>query len=252
MSKKMPDLFVVMSSDELVEAVSFAKEQGAVNARVFEAIDYELKIGGVDVGEFVFNSVYWFPPFTEYVDMPISDEDSVGILLSPTVWNEYDDSLLSRTFDECAISYQVFKNSFVDYDSYKKFKEDEKQASLVEPINSPWTARDIEVVEAALDNIENIKDATVIIGANVNIRCYQNLLNGSPIPTRYVMVNFNYPNVLHLESDNGYYNVFMGEDIDVKNVLELTQKKNISSVIKEYSEDDNSILLYQPRKREKI
>lgn len=39
MSKKMPDLFVVMSSDELVEAVSFAKEQGAVNARVFEDID---------------------------------------------------------------------------------------------------------------------------------------------------------------------------------------------------------------------
>ena len=55
---------------------------------------------------------------------------------------------------------------------------------------------------------------------------------------------FYYLNVLYLEFDNGYYNVFRGEDFDIKSVLELTQKKNVSSAVKEYSEDDNSILLY--------
>ena len=55
-----------------------------------------------------------------------------------------------------------------------------------------------------------------------------------------------------MESDDGYYNVFMGEAIDIKNVLELTQKKNVSSVIKEYSEEDNSILLYSQENAKKF
>lgn len=245
---KMPDLFVVMNTEELKEAIEFAKENGANEAIVFEGIQYHLSVNGIDMEDFVRETKAWFPTFTEYIELP-TNEDKISILLSPIVWNQYDLDLVYKTLEEKKITYTKKNNAFVNEDDFKEYKEEERQASIEEPINSPWTARDLEVVEASLNSIENIQNAILICNANFKMTCTFGFMSGFPIPTKLPIANFFYPNILHLETWNGYYNVYMGQDIVLENVVSLLKERNIEVFTKEYNEEDTNLLLYQPQNR---
>lgn len=247
---KMPDLFVVMNDEELHEAIQYAKENEAKEAIVYEGIQYYLSINEMDIKNFIMETDSWFPPFTEYIEL-LCHNDRIGILLSPTVWNDYNLDLLYKTLEEEKIEYKRNKNYFIENEDFNKFKEEERQASMEEPINSPWTARDLEVVETSLDAIENIQNATLIYNANFKIVCNFGFASGFPIPTKLPISKFFYPNVLHLETDNGYYNVYMGENIVLNDVISLLKEKEIEFFSKQYSEEDIALLLYQSRNRKR-
>lgn len=245
---KIPDLFVVMNDDELKEAILFAKENEAKNAIVYEGIQYGLSINGIDMEEFVQETNAWFPPFTEYIELP-TFEDKIGILLSPTVWKDYHLDLLYKTLENEKIVYKKNTNCFMNEFEFKEYKETERQASLEEPIHSPWTARDAEVVETALNTIENIQNATIICNANFQIVCTFSCNAGFPIPMNIPIAKFFYPNILHLQTSDGYYNVYMAEDISLDDVATLLKDKNIMFFKKNFKEEDIDLLLYQPRNR---
>ena len=73
--QNMPDLFVVMSDEELKEAIQYGKENGAKKAIVYEGIQYYLEVNGVDMEDFVKETNSWFTMFTEYIELPKFNSD---------------------------------------------------------------------------------------------------------------------------------------------------------------------------------
>lgn len=259
MEKTMPDLFVVMSDEELKESIEYARSQGATHASSLIALNYDLVINGEEVEDYSEESGKWFPDFVTYIKIPIENDDFIGILLSPTVWNTYDESLVYKTLLDNKISFDIFYDPiFIAPRKLIDKIESDKVKSQKCPINSPWTARDIEVVETALSSIRGIKKATLLKDTLFAIKIYVNDFNNtvdefliaSEVSKKRYIEEFYYPNVLHLETDEGVFNVFMGSDIDLKKVIEMLEARNIDTVLKDYENTDKELLLYDSRKYE--
>jgi len=249
----MPDLYVVMSDEELVEAIEEAKTNGATSCDIVEHIQYQLIFNECDAANLCNKEDgRWFPSFSYYLNLSTKD-DRIGVLLSSTIWSDYDLDKVYNTLNEQGIKINNIKDKWFDSKQVEEFNREEREVSKVSPVNSPWTARDIAVVGSALENIEGINYAKIIEGANVKIRVFTYLINGSPIPNINPVVNFNYPNVLHLYTDSGEYNVFMGENIDLARVKEMLDDNSISYENNKYNQDtDGYLLLYARRDRKKI
>lgn len=259
MEKTMPDLFVVMNDEELVEAIEYARSQGARHANSLIALNYDLVINRELIEERSEKSGKWFPDFVTYIKLPTANFDSIGILLSPTVWNTYDDSLVYKTLLDNKITFDILYDPiFIAPRKLMDKIESDKVKSQRCPINSPWTARDIEVVETALASIRGIKKATLLRNTNFEINIYVNDFNNtvdefliaSEVSKKRYVEEFYYPNVLHLETDDGVFNVFMGSDIDLKKVIEMLDERNIDTVLKDYENTDKELLLYDSREHE--
>lgn len=242
----MPDIYIVMSDDELNEALNYAKENGAMEAKIIEHINYKLLFNGVDAISYCEDG-HWFPHYSHYITLKTKD-DEIGILLSSTVWNDFNLAKVYEVLQSYGISCKSMKDKFYNPDSVAKFNEENRLAAKRSPINSPWTARDIEVVEAALENIEAINFAKIMCNANIEITIFQYLMNGTPMPNVHPVVTLKYPNILHLDTDNGEYNVFMGESINVDEVKKLLVKSNILFSTNQYDPfTDASSILYSHR-----
>lgn len=254
----MPDLFVIMSDDELREAIEYAASQGGVHAHVLTAMNYDLLINGENMQEYSSETGKWFPDFVDYINIKTED-DEIGILLSPTVWNTYDSSLVYKALRDNKMSVDIeYDPIFIQPRQLLNKIARDKLVSLKYPINSPWTARDIEVVDAALSSIRDIKKATILRNANFEIAIYINDFNNtvdefliaSEVSKKKYVERFNYPHVLHLESIDGIFNVFMGEDIKLKDVMSLLGNRAIDTLIKPYEDADKELLLYDSKEVE--
>ena len=254
----MPDLFVVMSNEELIEAVEYAREQGCTHCQNLYAMNYDLLINGENMESYSEETGKWFPDFVQYISMPTA-YDEIGILLSPTVWSGYDDRFVYEVLRDNKISQDIYYDPlFAQPKKLMSFIEREKIISSQKPINSPWTARDFEVVEAALQAIPDIKKATLLNNANFEISIYvkdfkdthDEFVIAEDVATKRELERFSYSNVLHLETASGIFNVFMGSSIDVKKVLDLLEEKTIDTVLKDYEDADKDLLLYSSREEE--
>ena len=246
----MPDLFVVMSDEELIEALTFAKEKGAQNADIVENIQYSLIFNEENASNYCKDG-NWFPHFSHYIRLKTSDNDEIGILLSSTIWNDYNINKLYSGLKENDLKINIIKDKWFDLESVKKFNEKNRLAAKISPINSPWTARDLDVVETALDTIEGINNAKIIKDANIKLIIFTYLRNMTPEPTINPIVTFRYPNVLHLDTQEGEYNVFAGETININDVKKLLISKDIEFLEEQYdSIVDSNLILYKPRNEE--
>ena len=246
--KEMPDLFVVMSDEELAEAIELAKQRGAKETNILENISYRLIFNGTDAIKYCSPVEGWFPMFTDYLSLKTADGDEIAILLSPTVWPDYSLAKVRRTLDNNGIRHGHLYDPYVDNNAVSEIKEKEKIFSKNNPVNSPWTARDIEVAMTGVDTIENITSATLIVRANVQITCFITMITGMG-PYDMPAAIFYYPNVLHLVTDSGYYNVFLGEQIDLEALTNYTQEKIENVSIEEFSPEIASWLLFPSRYR---
>lgn len=238
-----------MSDEELNEAINYAKEKGALEATIIENIQYKLFFNGVDAVSYCQDD-YWFPHFSHYIALK-TKEDEVGILLSSTVWNDFHLKKVYEVLEAHRINCKLLKDKFFNENSVTEFNEKNRLVAKKFPINSPWTARDFEVVETALEDIEAIHFANIICDANIKLEIFRYLLNGTPIPNEIPIVTLNYPNILHLNTDNGEYNVFMGKAISIEEVENLLMKLNILFSTNPYdSITDASLILYNPRNKD--
>ncbi|MCI9434707.1 MAG: hypothetical protein HFI86_05515 [Bacilli bacterium] len=244
----MPDLYVVMSDDELVEAINYAKENGTSEAFIVENIQYALFFNKIDAINYC-NDGQWFPHFSHYINLKTTN-DEIGILLSSTIWNDFDLLKLYEILKCYGISYKMVEDKWYNHDSVKDFNEKNRLAAKKYPVNSPWTARDIEVVQSALESIEDINSAKIIHNANVEMSVFKYLPNMTPIPTQKQIVELSYPNILHLDTADGEYNVFMGPAIKVDDVEKLLINSNILFSNAPYDPTiDANLLLYKTRDR---
>lgn len=246
----MPDLFVVMSDEELNEAITFAKEKGAKNADVVENIQYSL-IFNEENAIIYCKEGNWFPHFSHYIRLKTSDNDQIGILLSSTIWNDYDINKLYSKLKQNGININLIKDKWFNIESVKKFNEENRLAAKISPINSPWTARDLDVIETALDTIEGINNAKIIRNANIKLAIFTYLRNMTPEPTINPIVTFRYPNVLHLDTQDGECNIFAGDEIKINDIKKLLISKDIEFLEEQYdSIVDSNLILYKPRNEE--
>lgn len=242
----MPDIYIVMSDQELNEAVNCAKENGAIEAKIIENIQYKLLFNGIDALAYCQDG-HWFPHYSHYIDLKTKD-DEIGILLSSTVWNDFNLTKVYDVLKSYGISCKSMEDKFYSKDSVIEFNEKNRLVAKKSPINSPWTARDFEVVEAALENIEAINFAKIMCNSNIEIKIFQYVPNFTPMQNVHPIVTLKYPNILHLDTDNGEYNVFMGESINVDEVKKLLVKSNILFSANQYDPfTDASSILYSPR-----
>lgn len=255
MEKIMPDLFVVMSDDELKESIEYAREQGATHAKSLIAMNYDLFINGENMESYSEETGRWFPDFVEYISLP-TETDEIGILLSPTIWNNYDEYFLYEVLRDNNISRDIIYDPlFIQPRKLMSFIEREKIISECIPVNSPWTARDFEVVESAIQAIPNIKKATILNGANFEISIYvkdfedtnDEFVIAEEVSNKKEVERFSYPNVLHLDTEEGIFNVFMGSEINIRRVLNLLESKSIDTIIKDFEAPDKDLLLYASR-----
>ena len=258
MKKVMPDLFVVMNNEELIESVEYARENGATHATSLVAMNYDLYINGENMESYSESTGKWFPDFVSYISIPTAT-DEIGILLSPTVWSDYDDCFLYEVLRKNRISCNLYYDPlFIQPRKLMSFIEREKIISKQYPINSPWTARDFEVVEAALQAIPNIKKATILNQANFEMSIYvkdyddnhDEFVIAEEVAHKKEIERFSYPNILHLETEEGIFNVFMGASIDIKEVLGLLESQSIDTILKDYEDNDKNLLLYSSREEE--
>ncbi len=258
MEKIMPDLFVVMSNDEFREAIEYARQEGASKATCLMAMNYDLIINGHIAETDVQTKDGWFPKFTEYISLPTED-DEIGVLLSPTVWNEYDERIIYDTMQKNKISLNIMYDPlFIQPKKMMDYIEEEKKFSQENPINSPWTARDMDVVGAGLTAIKNIKKATILSQANFEIAIYvrdieekcDEFVLAEDIASKKIIQRYKYPSVAHLETDNGDFNIYMGESINPMEVLARLEHMGIDSIIKEYEDKDQALLLYEARSKD--
>ncbi len=246
----MPDLFVVMNDEELREAIEFAKEQGATSADIVENIQYSLSFDEIDAINYCRDG-NWFPHFSHYIRFKVKDNDEIGMLLSSTVWNDFDLNKLYGCLEENGITAKTVKDKWFDPESVKLFNEQNRKAAKIEPINSPWTARDNEVVCSALDSIEGINKVKIIKGANVRISVFTYLRNMTSIPTVNPIVQFDYPNVMHLDTTTGEYNVFMGGDIQLDEVKRSLVERGLDFGEEAYEiSTDPDLILYKNRSKD--
>ena len=219
----MPDIYIVMSDLELNEAVNYAKENGALEATIIENIQYRLLFNRVDAITYC-EEGKWFPHYSHYITLKTKD-DEIGILLSSTVWNDFELTKVYEILKSCGISYKLVEDKWYSHDSVSEFNEKNRLVA-----------------------IEAINFAKIMCNANVEINIFKYLLNGTPIPTENHIVTLKYPNVLHLDTDNGEYNVFMGESINVEEVKKLLAKSNVLFNTNQYDPfTDASSILYSPR-----
>lgn len=270
--KSMPDLFIAMSDEEMDEALQCAKDQDATTGTCYCPVNNTIKINGneilnidnINIHEdmnFYNTSGYWFPRFVEYIEFPTKNNDCVGILITPTIWPKSSRGGLEATaFSKLGLSCSTtYDPLFIRPREMMEWITSEEKYVEENPVNSPWTARDIEVVEAALDSIDEINSATIIKNANFQIHIwlhkyeqdYDSLKVCKDISKKETITEYNYPNIIQLDTNNGIFNVFMGKDIDLESVASIVEKKDIFLSVKEYEEEDNTSILFPPREKGK-
>jgi hypothetical protein len=247
----MADLFVVMSAEELDVAIDSAIEKGIASASVYRNISYRLIINEEDAIKYCHIEGAWFPYFSDYILFNTLDKDSVALLLSPTIWNNYNINKLYKKLNDEKIEYKDIVSPYYNIKEAEEFKLEEKEFSTLNPINSPWTARDYEIVEDAFNNIDGINNVTLLEQANIRIVIFIDFMSGRPMATRIPLEFFNYPNLLSLQTDYGKFNIFMGDNVELNDVEKLIYEKGYSFTKRKYTSDMASIVLYEDRGRRK-
>ena len=279
-AEKQPDLFLVMSIDELKEALRVAKElikDGEKSVELFMCQEYcidqrspqqyELKCKGYNVGDFIFTEDtrgskdnrkfrFMFPDIPFYGLIPINNgEDYIALALSSTLNAEF--TSLGQLFgiiesEGFTVEKYYRRNCEADYDEYLQHFANYAQEH---PVKSPWTIRDAETLAAALTpdgdtsalpEMDDSLQITLYDNANIEMNIYAavNMLYGAVWDYRAISnTKFTFPNALIIKSNDGRIPVYIGPDVSKNEIIEIIVKNGLSHIFeeKEFPTDEQEI-----------
>ncbi len=265
-AEKQPDLFLVMSIDELKEALKIAKEiikDGEKSVELFmcqgyyTGKQYDLICQGYDVENFVFSKEtranekdrqfrFIFPEIPFYGLIPIdNEEDIIALALSPTLNPEF--TSLGQIIEIIegegfSVREHFFREVRTSFDEYLKHCADYAREH---PVKSPWTIRDAETLDAALTpggaasalpEIDNSLQITLYNNTNIELNIHAAINNLTcPFWFYHAVPNnkFAFPNTLIIKSNDGRIPVYIGPDISKNEIIEIIVKNGLSHIFEE-------------------
>lgn len=264
---KQPDLFLVMSDEEMNDALSYAEELIGENEKNVEmymnlSIDnntgqYKLSMNNVDVREYILdeNNDYRFEfPMIPYYCLIFFESDGkrdcIALAIPISVWPEAHDIEYIKSFFK--------KHNFKISDYIPKFFLNEALSTTIKPeaeqakikqIESPWTIRDKDTLEGALlpggesstiNNINEIDSILLIRNANITLDFNATAVISTRFDTTKINYStFNFTNSLILYTKDGKkIPIYIGDDVSYEEIINILKENGLSKFIISKDSDD--------------
>lgn len=254
---EQPDLFLVMSGDEMDDALTYAEELIGENEKKVEmylnfSIDndigqYKLSINNVDIREYILdennNFKFEFPMMPYYCLIFFENDgikDCIALAMPISVWPEaYDVDYIKSFFT---------KHNFRIVDYLYKFFLGEEVSATIRPefeqaknkqIDSPWTIRDKDTLSGALlpggeasaiGDINEVESIQLIKDSNITLDFNANVIISNRFDTRKVDYStFNFPNSLVVHTKDGKKTpIYIGGNVSYEEIIGLLQENGLS------------------------
>lgn len=255
-----PDLFLVMSEEEMEGALEYAEEMIGNNEKCVEmfmnfSIDndagqYKLSINNVDVKDYILddnnNYKFEFPMIPYYCLIFFENEgkrDSIALAIPISIWPEAHDVEYLKSF--------FINHNFKIIDRMHNFFLSEELITTITPeveqakkkqIDSPWTIRDKGTLEGALlpngetSAISDIKSIDrILLVKNTNLTLDFNAT--TIVSTRFDTAKIDYstfyfPNSLVIYTKDGKKTpVYIGKDVSYEEIISILKENGLSKYV---------------------
>lgn len=258
-----PDLFLVMSAEELESALEYAEEMIGENEKCVEmylnfSIDnnigqYKLSINNVDVRDYILdennNFKFEFPMMPYYCLIFFeSDEkrDCIALAMPISIWPEaYNIEYIKSFFT---------KHNFKIIDCISKFFLGEEFTTTINPevlqaktkqIDSPWTIRDKDTLEGAfitnaICDVNEIDSILLIRNANITLDFNATAIVSTRFDTKKIDYStFCFPNSLVVYTKDGKKTpIYIGNDVSYEDIMEILKENGLSKFVVNKELDD--------------
>lgn len=262
-----PDLFLVMSAEEMESALEYAEEMIGENEKCVEmylnfSIDnnigqYKLSINNVDVRDYILdennNFKFEFPMMPYYCLIFFESEgkrDCIALAMPISIWPEaYNIEYIKSFFT---------KHNFKIIDCIPKLFLGEEFTTTINPevlqaktkqIDSPWTIRDKDTLEGALNpngeasaigDVDEIDSILLIRNANITLDFNATTIVSTRFDTKKIDYStFYFPNSLVVYTKDGKKTpIYIGNDVSYEDIMEILQENGLSKFVVNKELDD--------------
>lgn len=260
-AKQQPDLFLVMSNEELQDALAVAEsllsneEEKEIylfmcqNYKTGEV--YTLSCNGINVSEFIFEQEdkryrFMFPMIPFYGLIPINDgEDYIALALSPTLNPDF-------TSIKGAIDLMEKKGFSVNkefrreiLESFDRPLKNEATYAKSHPVKSPWTIRDADTLKASL-TVGGEASAISTVTDDIQITLYKNTNITLDICAAVNIMwcaawdyriiknrTFSFPNTLVIKTNTSKTPVYIGPEVTIEEIKRILIENGLSTTLTE-------------------
>lgn len=264
---EQPDLFLVMSAEEMDDALEYAEEMIGENEKCVEmylnfSIDnnigqYKLSINNVDVRDYILdennNFKFEFPMMPYYCLIFFEREgkrDCIALAMPISVWPEVYDMEYIKSF--------FTKHNFKIIDCIPKLFLSEEFTTTINPevlqaktkqIDSPWTIRDKDTLEGALNpngeasaigDVDEVESILLIRNANITLDFNATTIVSTRFDTKKIDYStFYFPNSLVVYTKDGKKTpIYIGNDVSYEDIMEILQENELSKFVVNKELDD--------------
>lgn len=257
---KQPDLFLVMSDEEMDDALSYAEELIGENEKTVEmylnfSIDnnigqYKLSINNVDVRNYILdeNNNYRFEfPMIPYYCLIFFESDGkrdcITLAIPVSVWPEaYDLEYIKSFFTKHNFKIDDYIHKFFLDSALTATIKPESEQAKIKPIESPWTIRDKDTLEGALlpggqassiSSLDEVNSILLIKNTNITLDFNATAVISNRFETAKINYStFNFPNSLIIYNKNGQKTpIYLGDEISYQDIINILNENGLSEFI---------------------
>lgn len=257
---KQPDLFLVMSDEEMNDALSYAEELIGENEKNVEMYlnfsinsnigQYKLSVNNVDVREYIFdennNYKFEFPMIPYYCVIFFENDekkDCIALAIPVSVWPEaYDLDYIKSFFIKHNFKINDYINKvFLGEALSYPIKSEAEQAKSTQ-IDSPWTVRDKDTLSGALNpngdssaigDLNEVDSILLIRNANITLDFNATAVISTRLDTAKIDYStFYFPNSLIVYTKDGKKTpIYIGNDVSYEDIMNILQENNLSKFV---------------------
>lgn len=257
---KQPDLFLVMSGEEMDAALTYAEELIGENEKNVEmylnfSIDddigqYKLSINNTDVRQYLLDENndyrFEFPMMPYYCLIFFENEgkrDCIALAIPVSIWPEaYDIDYIKSFFVKHNFKISDYINKLLLQEAvFSKIKPESDQARI-QQIASPWTIRDKDTLEGALlpggeastiNDVNEINSILLIKNTNLTLDFNATAIISNRFDTAKIKYStFNFPNSLVIYTKEGKKTpIYVGSDISYEEIVNILRENGLSNFV---------------------
>lgn len=257
---KQPDLFLVMSEEELNDALSYAEKLIGSNEKNVEmylnfSIDnnigqYKLSINNVDIRKYILdeNNNYRFEfPMIPYYCLIFFEKDGkrdcIALAIPISVWPEaYDIEYIKSIFTKHNFKINDYIHKFFLNEAFSSIIKPESEQSKIKTIDSPWTIRDKDTLKETLlpggesstiDDLDEVNSILLIKNSNITLDFNATAVISTRLDTAKINYStFSFPNSLVIYTKDGKKTpIYIGADVSYREIINILRENGLSKFI---------------------
>lgn len=257
---KQPDLFLVMSEQEMDDALSYAEDLIGDNEKKVEmylnfSIDnnigqYQLSINNVDAREYLLddNNNYRFEfPMMPYYCLIFYESDGkrdcIALAIPISIWPEaHDIEYIKSFFTKHNFKIEDYIHKFfLSEELFSTIKPESEQAKI-KAIDSPWTIRDKDTLRTALlpggetsaiNDTDEVSGILLVKNVNITLDFNATVVISTRLDTTKINYStFYFPNSLVIYTKDGKKTpVYIGTDVCYEEIVNILKENGLSKFI---------------------